>query len=427
MPAKSRAQQRFFGMVRAAQKGEMDSPSPEVAQAASSMKKSAVKDFASTKHKKLPEKKVEEEYFFEEYDVMDLTEEEIIDLIERKIPTSRRAQIARAIADRVPRLAPGLRMYAMKKDIEKGKTRSWSKADRARETGERYITSAPKNEGLTFQEFLAIAEGIREMSEAWYSGSSGYRTTASGRRVRRDEPDEAEQLRQSDEIARNPRVQAERRAGARARLKAKGKVPTKNGKPVFEEVIEYLYVNGYADTIEAAELIAENIRSDWFLLNTQTQTTWEEMIFEAIDWDKSQIGLTGQPVPKRKWSAAKQHEFEKKRREHLKKRLGEPGDSPMIQALRKKAKDTGNYAESYDEIIDEKYVKAMDSTGRGADRRAHTTDPSVRPTRRKPTPEKYKHSEAEFDSTLRSPSARKRKDERRQGVGGFKFQKKKTH
>lgn len=299
MPAKSRAQQRFFGMVRAAQKGEMDSPSPEVAQAASSMKKSAVKDFASTKHKKLPEKKVEEEYFFEEYDVMDLTEEEIIDLIERKIPTSRRAQIARAIADRVPRLAPGLRMYALKKDIEKAKkTRSWSKADRARETGERYITSAPKNEGLTFQEFLAIVE--------------------------------------------------------------------------------------------------------------------------AIDWDKSQIGLTGQPVPKRKWSAAKQHEFEKKRREHLKKRLGEPGDSPMIQALRKKAQDTGNYAESYDEILDEKYVKSMDSTGRGADRRAHTTDPSVRPTRRKPTPEKYKHSEAEFDSTLRSPSARKRKDERRQGVGGFR-------
>jgi len=335
MPAKSRAQQRFFGMVRAAQKGEMDSPSPEVAQAASSMKKSAVKDFASTKHKKLPEKKMSEEfdYLFEDLDVTTLTEEDIIDLIERKIPTSRRAQIARAIAKRVPRLAPGLRMYAMKKDIEKGKTRSWSKADRARETGERYITSAPKNEGLSFQEFMTIAEAISEMSEAWYSGSSGYRTTASGRRVMRDEPDEAEQLRQSDEIARNPRVQAERRAGARARLKAKGKVPTKNGKPVFEEVIEYLYVNGYADTIEAAELIAENIGSEW-----------EEMIFEAIDWDKSQIGLTGQPVPKRKWSAAKQHEFEKKRREHLKKKPGVPGDSPMIQALRKKAQDTGNYA-----------------------------------------------------------------------------------
>ena len=57
MPAKSKAQQRFFGMVRAAQKGEMENPSPEVAQAASSMSKSDVKKFAKTKHDKLPEKK----------------------------------------------------------------------------------------------------------------------------------------------------------------------------------------------------------------------------------------------------------------------------------------------------------------------------------------------------------------------------------
>ena len=61
MPAVSKAQQRFFGMVRATQKGEMDSPSPEVAQAASSMSKSDVKKFAKTKHDKLPEKKEVEE------------------------------------------------------------------------------------------------------------------------------------------------------------------------------------------------------------------------------------------------------------------------------------------------------------------------------------------------------------------------------
>ena len=55
--AVSKAQQRFFGMVRAAQKGEMEDPSPEVAKAAASMSKSDVKDFAKTKHAKLPEKK----------------------------------------------------------------------------------------------------------------------------------------------------------------------------------------------------------------------------------------------------------------------------------------------------------------------------------------------------------------------------------
>ena len=55
--AVSKAQQRFFGMVRAAQKGEMEDPSPEVSKAAASMSKSDVKDFAKTKHSKLPEKK----------------------------------------------------------------------------------------------------------------------------------------------------------------------------------------------------------------------------------------------------------------------------------------------------------------------------------------------------------------------------------
>jgi len=55
--AKSRAQQRFFGMVRSAQKGEMKNPSSEVSQTASSMSKSDVKKMASTKHKGLPEKK----------------------------------------------------------------------------------------------------------------------------------------------------------------------------------------------------------------------------------------------------------------------------------------------------------------------------------------------------------------------------------
>ena len=54
----SKAQQKFMGMVRAAQKGEGAS-SPEVAKVASSMKKKDVKDFASTKHKGLPDKKKE--------------------------------------------------------------------------------------------------------------------------------------------------------------------------------------------------------------------------------------------------------------------------------------------------------------------------------------------------------------------------------
>jgi hypothetical protein len=53
MPAVSKAQQRFMGMVHAAQKGE-EPASPEVAKVAKDMDKSDAKDFASTKHKGLP-------------------------------------------------------------------------------------------------------------------------------------------------------------------------------------------------------------------------------------------------------------------------------------------------------------------------------------------------------------------------------------
>jgi hypothetical protein len=59
MPAQSKAQQRFMGMVHAAQKGDMENPSPEVKKAADSMTKKAAKDFASTKHDELPDKKEE--------------------------------------------------------------------------------------------------------------------------------------------------------------------------------------------------------------------------------------------------------------------------------------------------------------------------------------------------------------------------------
>jgi hypothetical protein len=59
--AVSRKQQRFFGMVRAAQKGEAKATSPEVARTAASIKKKDAKKFASTKHKGLPEKKMKKE------------------------------------------------------------------------------------------------------------------------------------------------------------------------------------------------------------------------------------------------------------------------------------------------------------------------------------------------------------------------------
>ena len=66
MPAVSKAQQRFMGMVHAAQQGE-EPASPEVAKAAASMDKGDAKDFASTSHKGLPDKKEENMNALKEY------------------------------------------------------------------------------------------------------------------------------------------------------------------------------------------------------------------------------------------------------------------------------------------------------------------------------------------------------------------------
>jgi len=57
--AVSKKQQKFMGMVHATQKGEK-APSKEVAKVAKTMKKKDAEDFASTKHKGLPEKKKSE-------------------------------------------------------------------------------------------------------------------------------------------------------------------------------------------------------------------------------------------------------------------------------------------------------------------------------------------------------------------------------
>jgi len=111
MPAKSVKQQRFFGMVRAAQKGE-GAASPEVAKAASSISKKDAKDFASTKHKGLPMKKENHDFetwveslVEEGYDLSDFTWEEMYDIYEGEgsygqTPKAREAMGKLAIARR---------------------------------------------------------------------------------------------------------------------------------------------------------------------------------------------------------------------------------------------------------------------------------------------------------------------------------------
>ena len=58
---------------------------------------------------------------------------------------------------------------------------------------------------------------------------------------------------------------------------------------------------------------------------------------------ETEIGITGQPIPNRRLGPKKRHEFEKKRRENLKKRPGDaPGESKLIQLMRDRAQREGN-------------------------------------------------------------------------------------
>jgi len=75
--AKSKSQQRFFGMVHAAQKGD-EPASKEVEKAAKGMSKKDAKDFAKTKHKGLPNKVSEGINYAEMMRETDQTVEEML-------------------------------------------------------------------------------------------------------------------------------------------------------------------------------------------------------------------------------------------------------------------------------------------------------------------------------------------------------------
>lgn len=106
---------------------------------------------------------------------------------------------------------------------------------------------------------------MQESRGNWYSGRGTHRTTVSGNRVRWDEPSTEREDEINAQIDKNPKVQAERKAASKARLRSKpGGIPTrKDGSKVFESIVEYLYVEGYADSIGGAELMAENISESW--------------------------------------------------------------------------------------------------------------------------------------------------------------------
>ena len=98
MPASSKAQQRFFGVVKAMQKGDKPKEG-EAGKVAKSMKKKDVDDFASTKHKGKPEK-VKREMKVRNL-IKKMVREELAKMNEVRIPfsSSHIKQLKRAFKD----------------------------------------------------------------------------------------------------------------------------------------------------------------------------------------------------------------------------------------------------------------------------------------------------------------------------------------
>ena len=106
----------------------------------------------------------------------------------------------------------------------------------------------------------------------------------------------------------------------------------KESYDLYDVVLSHLLDEGYANSVKGAEMIAMNMSENWVY-----------SIVEAIDWKKSEIGFTGNAIPKKKISPKNRYEFEKKRRKYLRKIPGitPPGDSPLIVALRDRAAQMG--------------------------------------------------------------------------------------
>ena len=89
MPAQSKQQQKFMGLVKAYKEGDVDSSevTKKVKDAAKSMTKKEVDDFASTKHKGLPKKveKTKKESYIRN---VKMIEESLIKLVQKHITPS---------------------------------------------------------------------------------------------------------------------------------------------------------------------------------------------------------------------------------------------------------------------------------------------------------------------------------------------------
>ena len=114
MPAKSKQQQKFFGVVRSMQKG--DTPKKgEAGEVADDMKKTDVKDMASTKHKGLPRKVKKESISI--YRLKEMVKEEFNNIMsEAKMTPGKVQKVQRDLVKTIDALKKNFPMYKAAKE-----------------------------------------------------------------------------------------------------------------------------------------------------------------------------------------------------------------------------------------------------------------------------------------------------------------------
>jgi hypothetical protein len=215
----------------------------------------------------------------------------------------------------------------------------------------------------------------------------------------------------------------------------------------YHQILQFLYFEGYADSYESAEYLFEQLSDEEFEeLNEAWSSKKIERFNKEIERQERQRKRTPNSSlrPSDQAALARMLSREQSPTRSARKPDPTPPDPTPTEKPKRKTDlrkviiaqylydegfadtlESGSVmAESIseqweNEILDEKYVKSMDTTGRGADRRTrfpqftgkeHEFDPKF-------TQNRVRNNNKKIDPYF--SGRRERKDKRRQGTGGF--------
>jgi hypothetical protein len=198
----------------------------------------------------------------------------------------------------------------------------------------------------------------------------------------------------------------------------------------YHQILQFLYFEGYADSYESAEHLVEQLTEEEYVelceaahsfpLNKNERKSVENI--GRMNRGDFSVSPDEKPTPTRTRSASRPAPKTKKRKTDLSKviiaqYLYDEGFADTLESGSVMAESISEQWEN--EILDEKYVKSMDTTGRGADRRTRFPQFTGKEDEFDPkfTQNRVRNNNKKIDPYF--SGRRERKDKRRQGTGGF--------